>query len=94
MKRRLMTAVGLSALLGAGLAQAVNYYDGTGDVSSGVNWSDGTNSVPPALGLITNAVDATTGNQWDHIGVRQTGGSLHDAADGGLAQPDGNQLGD
>lgn len=84
MKKMAMMVLGLTMLLSAGVAQAVNYYDGIGDVSGGANWSDGAVSVPPVLGLITNTVNAWTGNTWGNKGVRQIAGYLYDIADGGL----------
>lgn len=67
-----------------GLTQAVNYFDGVGGVSDAVNWSDGAVSVPPTLGVITNTVNAWTGNNWGNMGVRQESGYIYDAADNGL----------
>ncbi|QHI68850.1 hypothetical protein [Tichowtungia aerotolerans] len=84
LKERVAAVVAVCFFSWAGSVMAVNYYDGTGDVSNGANWSDGAVSVPPTLGVITNTGNAWTGSNWNNMGVRQTGGYLYDAADNGL----------
>ena len=65
-------------------ASAENVYDGTGPLSDMINWSDATLPTPDAMGIVKKANGGSSGNIWNKLGVRQTGGSLVDFEDKGL----------
>jgi hypothetical protein len=74
----------LITLATIGTASAENVYDGTGPLSDAKNWSDATLPTPDAMGVVKTANGGSSGNVWDKLGVRQTGGSLVDFEDRGL----------
>ena len=74
----------LFTLATIGTAWAENIYDSTGPLSDAINWSEATLPTPDAMGVVKKTNGGSSGNVWDKLGVRQTGGSLVDFEDKGL----------
>jgi len=96
MKKWLMRSLGISMLLGAGLAQAAlvttTTYTGSGALGDAANWDNGlwSNTNPGLVDTTDGGSQNLGGDPWVYsFQIRQTGGTLTDVADQGLAMRGG-----